>query len=62
MNTTFPTDQMQAGPSIGSMWNQLLYTIKFGDEEILFSDRVTSESQILYDRTRASACRRSPRS
>ncbi|MGV2549585.1 UPF0182 family protein, partial [Bacillus licheniformis] len=27
-----------------------LYSIKFGSEQILFSDRVNSESQILYDR------------
>ncbi|HEY0187711.1 MAG TPA: UPF0182 family protein [Cellulomonas sp.] len=50
VNTSFPTDQVSAGPEIGSFWNKLLYSIKFGSEQILFSDRVTSESQILYDR------------
>lgn len=50
VNTTFPTDQVAAGPSIGNLWNKLLYSIKFGSEQILFSDRVTSDSQILYDR------------
>lgn len=50
VNTTFPTDEVEAGPSIGSLWNKLLYALKFGDEEILFSERVNSESQILYDR------------
>ena len=50
-NTTFPTQDVSAGPSIGSSWNKLLYAIKFGSEQILFSDRVTSESQILYDRS-----------
>jgi uncharacterized membrane protein (UPF0182 family) len=50
VNTSFPTDEVSAGPAIGSMWNKLLYSIKFGSEQILFSDRVTSESQILYDR------------
>lgn len=50
VNTTFPTDEIDAGPSIGSLWNKLLYALKFGDEEILFSERVNSESQILYDR------------
>ncbi|MBU4335430.1 MAG: UPF0182 family protein, partial [Actinobacteria bacterium] len=49
-NTRFPTQTVSAGPSIGSLWNKLLYAIKFGDEQILFSDRVTSDSQILYDR------------
>src|SRR5699024_8580330 len=29
---------------------KLLFAIKFGDEKILFSDRVNSESQILFDR------------
>ncbi len=48
--TRFPTQQVSAGPSIGSAWNKLLYTLKFGDEQILFSSSVTPESQILYDR------------
>jgi uncharacterized membrane protein (UPF0182 family) len=51
VNTSFPTDQIEAGPGVGSMWNRLLYSIKFGDEEILFSNRVTSESQVLYNRS-----------
>ncbi len=51
VNTTFPTDEVQAGPSIGNLWNQLLFAMKFGDEEILFSERVTEESQVLYDRS-----------
>jgi uncharacterized membrane protein (UPF0182 family) len=50
VNTTYPTDEIDAGPSIGNMWNKLLYSIKFGSEELLFSDRVTSESQIIYER------------
>lgn len=50
VNTTFPTDEIEAGPSIGNAWNKLLYAIKFGSEQILFSDRVTEASQILYDR------------
>ncbi|HLS04086.1 MAG TPA: UPF0182 family protein [Actinomycetales bacterium] len=47
VNNTFSGD---GGPSIGSFWNKLLFAIKFGDEKILFSDRVNSESQILFDR------------
>ena len=48
--TRFPTQQVSAGPSIGNLWNKLMYTLKFGDEQILFSDSVTPESQVLYDR------------
>ena len=48
--TRFPTQQVSAGPSIGSIWNKLMYTLKFGDEQILFSNSVTPESQVLYDR------------
>ncbi len=48
--TTFPTQDVSAGPSVGNLWNKVLYALKFGDEQILFSNRVTSESQILYDR------------
>ncbi|WP_425954895.1 UPF0182 family protein [Xylanimonas sp. McL0601] len=50
VNTTFPTNKVTAGPSVGSLWAKLLYAIKFGSQEMLFSDRVTSDSQILYDR------------
>lgn len=50
VNTSFPTDEVSAGPEIGDPVTKLLYALKFGAQEILFSDRVTSESQILYDR------------
>jgi uncharacterized membrane protein (UPF0182 family) len=50
VNTTFPTQEIDAGPSVGSFGSKLLYALKFGSEQILFSDRVTEESQILYDR------------
>ena len=50
VNSTFPTQDVSAGPSIGNPLNKLLYALKFGSEQILFSDRVTSDSQILYDR------------
>jgi len=48
--TTFPTQEYSAGPSIGNLWNKLLFAMKFGDQELLFSSRVTPDSQILYDR------------
>ncbi len=38
------------GPSVGNFLNKVLYAIKFQAFNLLFSDRVTSESQILYDR------------
>lgn len=45
--TTFNGD---GGPSIGSVFNRLIYALKFQSEQILFSDNVNEESQILYDR------------
>ena len=48
--TRFPTQQVSAGPSIGNAWTKLMYALKFGDEQILFSSSVTPQSQILYDR------------
>ena len=39
------------GPSVGNLLSRLLYAIRFGSDQILFSDRVTSQSQILYDRS-----------
>jgi uncharacterized membrane protein (UPF0182 family) len=35
---------------VGNLLNKLLYALKFGDQQLLFSERVTDESQILYDR------------
>jgi len=46
-NYTYSGD---GGPSVGNLWNQLLFAARFGSEQILFSDRVTSESQILFHR------------
>lgn len=47
VNTTFTGD---GGPGIGNLWRQLLYAARFGSEQIIFSDRVNEESQILYHR------------
>ncbi|MEE6273648.1 UPF0182 family membrane protein [Georgenia wangjunii] len=47
VNTTYAGD---GGPSLGSFLNKLLYALRFGSEQILFSDRVNDSSQILYDR------------
>jgi len=38
------------GPRIGDFFTKLVYALKFQSEQILFSDYVNSESQILYDR------------
>ncbi|WP_353987607.1 UPF0182 family membrane protein [Ruicaihuangia caeni] len=46
-NTTFKGD---GGPKLDNFFNQLVYAIKFQSEQIVFSDAVNSESQILYDR------------
>ncbi|MGW8484295.1 UPF0182 family membrane protein [Microbacterium sp. NPDC055903] len=48
--TTFDGD---GGPSVGNLFNKLLYALKFQEAEILFSDLVNSDSQILYDRNPA---------
>ncbi|MFJ4108544.1 UPF0182 family membrane protein [Oerskovia enterophila] len=52
VNNTFGAeDGAVAGPSVGSFGTKLLYALKFGSEQILFSDRVTADSQIVYDRS-----------
>ena len=38
------------GPSIGNFFNRLVYAAKFQSEQILLSQRVNADSQILYDR------------
>ena len=38
------------GPKRGNSFSRLLYAIRFGSDQILFSDRVNANSQILYDR------------
>ncbi|MFJ4997568.1 UPF0182 family protein [Microbacterium sp. NPDC088619] len=45
--TTFEGD---GGPQIGNTFTKLLYALKFQSEQILFSNLVNEESQILYDR------------
>lgn len=47
-NTTYAGD---GGVSIGSAFTQLLYAIKFREQNILLSDAVTSKSRIMYDRS-----------
>jgi uncharacterized membrane protein (UPF0182 family) len=40
----------EGGPSIGNFFNRLAYSIKFQSSDMLLSDAVRPESQILYDR------------
>ena len=47
INTTYAG---AGGPSIGGTFSKLMFWMRFGDEQILFSDRVTEESQILFYR------------
>ncbi|MFY9263758.1 MAG: UPF0182 family protein [Arcanobacterium sp.] len=47
VNTTYTGN---GGPSIGDPFNKLMYAIRFRSTEVFFSDRVTSESQILFHR------------
>ncbi|WP_347345106.1 UPF0182 family protein [Microbacterium sp.] len=45
--TTFTGD---GGPSVGNVFNRLIYSLKFQSTDILFSDALNDKSQILYDR------------
>ncbi|MEV4774265.1 UPF0182 family protein [Microbacterium sp. LWH12-1.2] len=49
-NETKTTFEGDGGPSIGNTFTKLLYALKFQSEQILFSNLVNEESQILYDR------------
>ena len=46
----YNTFQGDGGPSVGGFFTQLLYSIKFRDPNIVISNYVNEESQILYDR------------
>ncbi|MFT3799499.1 UPF0182 family protein [Microbacterium sp.] len=45
--TTFAGD---GGPEVGSLFHRLIYSLKFQSTDILFSDAINQDSQILYDR------------
>ncbi|WP_051259340.1 UPF0182 family protein [Schaalia suimastitidis] len=47
VSTTFKGN---GGPSVGNVWNKLLYSIKFASTDIFFSSQTNEASQILYDR------------
>lgn len=44
------TFQGNGGPNVGNFFNKVLYAIKFQSSDLLLSDGVNEESQILYDR------------
>lgn len=46
----FTTYTGDGGPKLSNAWEKLMYAIKFRSTDLFFSDRVTSSSQILYDR------------
>ena len=48
-NATY-TYSGDGGPLLSSLFHQLLYALKFQSEQIILSDAITPESQILYDR------------
>ncbi|KAA0961415.1 UPF0182 family protein [Microbacterium sp. ANT_H45B] len=49
-NETKTTFEGDGGPKIGNTFTKLLYALKFQSEQILFSNLVNDDSQILYDR------------
>lgn len=49
-NGALTTFKGNGGPSVGNFFSKLLHAIRFESDQILFSDRVTANSQILYDR------------
>jgi len=48
-NATY-TFSGDGGPKLDSLFSQLLYALKFQSEQIILSDAITPDSQILYDR------------
>ena len=47
---TYTTFTGNGGPKLDNIFTKLAYAIHFGSEQILLSDAITSESQILYKR------------
>jgi uncharacterized membrane protein (UPF0182 family) len=48
-NATY-TFSGDGGPELDNLFKQLLYALKFQSEQIILSDAITTDSQILYDR------------
>ena len=50
---TYSTFSGDGGPAVGNIFNRIAYALKFQSEQILLSDAINSDSQILYNRTPA---------
>lgn len=50
-NATQNTYQGEGGVPIGGLFNKILYAFKFGEPNIVLSNRVNDNSKILYDRS-----------
>jgi len=48
---TYTTFSGNGGPKLDNIFSRLAYALKFQSEQILLSDAINSESQILYDRS-----------
>ena len=53
-NETYTTFEGNGGPKIGDLVTRLAYALKFQSEQILLSDAINENSQILYNRDPAS--------
>ena len=49
-NTVQYTFEGEGGPLLDNFFTRLIYAVKFSSEQILLSDAITNDSQILYDR------------
>jgi uncharacterized protein len=49
-DSVYKTYEGEGGVPIGSMWRQLLFSLKFGDMKLLLSNDLTADSRALFDR------------
>ncbi len=47
---TYTTFSGEGGPSVGNLFNRIAYALRFQSEQILLSEAINSDSQILYNR------------
>ena len=52
-NETYTTFSGNGGPLVGNIFTKIAYSLKFQSEQILLSDAINPESQILYNRSPA---------
>jgi uncharacterized membrane protein (UPF0182 family) len=52
-NETYTTFNGNGGPLVGNIFTRIAYSLKFQSEQILLSDAINPESQILYNRSPA---------